>query len=76
VDGWSESVESSDTVELELKEDSRSECAMVYLVVMISSSSGVRKDTLFSAGNSGRVAVILRGSKRLAGLLVSMELRL
>ena len=63
-------------VELELKDDSRSECAMVYLVVVISSSSGVRKETLFSAGNSGRVAVILRGSKCRAGLLLSIELRL
>jgi hypothetical protein len=67
-----ESVEAdSSDVNVEL-EDSRSELAMVYLTVLISSSSGVRKDTRFSAGNMGREA-ILRGTMR---LLVRMELRL
>ena len=61
----------SSDVKVEL-EDSRSELAMVYLTVLISSSSGVRKDTCFSAGNMGREA-ILRGTMR---LLVRMELRL
>ena len=53
-------------------EDSRSELAQVYLTVLISSSSGVRKDTRFSAGNMG-LEVILRGTIR---LLERMELRL
>jgi hypothetical protein len=67
-----ESVEAdSSDVNVEL-EDSRSELAMVYLTVLISSSSGVRKDTRFSAGNMGREA-ILRGTMQ---LLVRMELRL
>jgi hypothetical protein len=67
-----ESVEAdSSDVNVEL-EDSRSELAMVYLTVLISSSSGVRNDTRFSAGNMGREA-ILRGTMR---LLVRMELRL
>lgn len=42
-------------------EESMSECASVYLTVLISSSRGVRKDTRFSAGNSGRAEAILRG---------------
>lgn len=58
-------------VKVEL-DDSRSELAQVYLTVLISSSSGVRKDTRFSAGNMGR-EVILRGTIR---LLARMELRL
>ena len=53
-------------------EDSRSEFAQVYLTVLISSSSGVRKDTRFSAGNIGLEA-ILRGTIR---LLTRIELRL
>jgi hypothetical protein len=63
---------SEDRVETEA---SRSECAKVYLTVVISSSSGVRKDTRFSAGNMGRAAAILRGTAA-AGRLVSMETRL
>lgn len=63
-------------VALELVEDSRSEWAMVYLVVLISSSSGVRKDTLFSAGNSGRAGAIFRGISCRAGLLLRIEARL
>lgn len=50
-----------DTVESEVAEDWRSECAMVYFVVLISSSRGVRNDTFFSAGNIGRTGAILRG---------------
>jgi hypothetical protein len=57
-------------------EDSRSEWAIVYLVVVISSSSGVRKQTCFSAGNIGRVEAILRGIIERAGLFVRMEVRL
>jgi hypothetical protein len=76
----SESVESvvvvdamEDSVELD---DSRSECAKVYLTFLISSSSGVRKETRFSAGNMGRLEAILRGIIDLAGLLDSIEVRL
>ena len=61
----------SSDVNVEL-EDSRSELAQVYLTVLISSSSGVRNDTRFSAGNMGLEA-ILRGTIR---LLTSIELRL
>ena len=53
-----------------------SECAKVYLTVLISSSRGVRNDTFFVAGNIGREAVILRGCSDCAGLLVSIEGRL
>lgn len=68
VDSFEDSVE---------REDWRSECARVYLTVVISSSSGVRKDTRFSAGNMGRAGVvILRGSVERAGLFVRMEARL
>jgi hypothetical protein len=59
-----------DSVELD---DWRSECASVYLVVLISSSSGVRKDTRFSAGNMGRLEAILRG---IIELLESIDARL
>jgi hypothetical protein len=57
-------------------EDSRSECASMYLTLVISSSSGVRKDTRFSAGNMGLEEVILRGIIDRAGLLASIEARL
>jgi hypothetical protein len=57
-------------------EASRSECARVYLTVVISSSNGVRKDTRFSAGNMGRDAAILRGITEFDVLLVSIETRL
>ena len=53
-----------------------SECAKVYLTVLISSSRGVRNDTFFVAGNIEREAVILRGCSDCAGLLVSIEGRL
>ena len=43
-------------------EDSRSEWASVYRVVVISSTSGVLNDTRFSAGNMGRDDAILRGT--------------
>jgi hypothetical protein len=62
-----------DRVELD---ESRSEWAKVYLTFLISSSSGVRKDTRFSAGNMGRLEAILRGINDLAGLLESIEVRL
>lgn len=61
-----------DSVELE---DARSECASVYLTVLISSSSGVRKDTRFSAGNMGRPDAILRGMMDFAGLFARMEVK-
>lgn len=57
-------------------EASMSECARVYLTVVISSSRGVRKDTRFSAGNMGREAAILRGMIERTGLLASAETRL
>ncbi len=56
-------------------DDSRSEWARVYLTVVISSSSGVRKDTRFVAGNMGREGAILRGESNLAGLLVRMDVK-
>jgi hypothetical protein len=64
---------SEDSVETEA---SMSECARVYLTVVMSSSSGVRKDTRFSAGNMGREAAILRGIMARSGLLASTEARL
>jgi hypothetical protein len=70
----SESVMSS--VEMVELEDSSSECAMVYLTVTISSSSGVRNDTFFSAGKSGLDAVIFRGASERARLLERIEVRL
>jgi hypothetical protein len=57
-------------------DESRSEWARVYLVVVISSSSGVRKETRFSAGNMGRFEAILRGIIERAGLLERIEARL
>lgn len=57
-------------------DDSRSEWAIVYLVVVISSSRGVRKQTCFSAGNMGRLEAILRGTIERAGLFERMETRL
>jgi hypothetical protein len=67
------------TVEPELTDDSRSwisECAMVYFDVLISSSSGVRNETFFSAGKKGRTGAILRGIRFRAGLLLRIEVRL
>ena len=57
-------------------DESRSEWARVYLMVVISSSSGVRKETRFSAGNMGRFEAILRGIIERAGLLERIEARL
>lgn len=54
----SEEVVASD--EMVDTEDSMSECASVYLTVLISSSKGVRNETRFSAGNSGLAEPILR----------------
>ena len=56
-------------------EDSMSECASVYFTVLISSSNGVRKDTRFSAGNSGLAEPILREVNGV-GPLERMERRL
>lgn len=76
----SEARESDDTVEASEEtvetEASMSEWASVYLTVVISSSSGVRNETRFSAGNMGRDAAILRGIIDLAGLLASTDTRL
>lgn len=70
----SDSLALADAIEESVElDDSRSECARVYLTVLISSSSGVRKDTRFSAGNRGRVGAILRGIIDLDGLLARME---
>jgi hypothetical protein len=79
----SEAVEPSESVDartsfedIELVDDWRSECAMVYFVVLISSSNGVRNETLFSAGKSGLAEAILRGIIFRAGLLLRIEARL
>lgn len=53
-----------------------SECARVNLTVLISSSSGVRNDTLFSAGKRGRAEFIFRGMICLMGPFDNMEARL
>lgn len=37
-----------------------SECASVYLVLTISSTRGVRKDTFLSAGKRGRIDILRR----------------
>jgi len=65
-----------ETVESELVEDCRSRWVMVYFVVVISSSSGVRKETRFSAGKRGRAVVILRGIRSREGPLMRIEIRL
>lgn len=75
-----------DTVEEERLDDSDSdvrlasgvisECAMVYLTVTISSSSGVRNDTRFVAGKSGLADAILRVRTSAMGLFDSIEGRL
>jgi hypothetical protein len=70
-------VEADDAMDDKVEQDdSMSECASVYLVVVISSSSGVRKDTRFSAGNMGRLEFILRGIIERAGLFERIESRL
>lgn len=64
-------------VEEEETEEVRSECAIVYLTVLISSSSGARKDTRFVAGNIGRDAdAMARGRIVGTGLFERMEVRL
>lgn len=70
-DNSDDSTEATEDVEASI-----SECAKVYLTVLISSSRGLRNDTFFVAGNIGREAVILRGCSDCAGLLVSIEGRL
>lgn len=55
------------------QDDSRSEWAIVYLTVLISSSRGVRKETFFSAGKKGRAGAILLVG---AWLFRRMEVRL
>jgi hypothetical protein len=58
--------------EVDRNDSSRSEWASVYLIVVISSSSGVRKATLFAAGNIGLEADVIfrfRGS----GLFANIE---
>jgi hypothetical protein len=49
---------------------------MVYFTVVISSSSGVRKDTFFSAGNSGLDRAIFRGASERVRLLERIEVKL
>ena len=56
--------------------DSISECARVNFTVLISSSSGVRKETRFSAGKRGRAEFIFRGMSCRVGPLDNMEARL
>lgn len=68
VDASDDMVETEDSM-------SMSECANVYFTVLISSSSGVRNDTFFSAGNKGLTGAILRDVSG-AGPLVRMERRL
>jgi len=57
-----EPVSMEEIVDDEEAEEAISECAMVYFVVVISSSKGARNDTRFVAGNMGREPeAILRG---------------
>ena len=55
--------------------DSMSECFHMYLVVRISSSNGLRNDTLFSTGKMGRLWLtdMLRRSEVGIGLFTRME---
>lgn len=55
--------------------DSMSECFQTYLEVLISSTSGLRKETCFSVGKMGRVWVMenRRRSVRGIGLFRSIE---
>lgn len=77
VDEESES-DSEDEIaeERELVEESRSEWAMVYFTVLISSSSGVRKETRLVTENMGLAGAIFRGRRCRAGLLARTDLRL
>lgn len=52
-----------------------SECARVYLVLTISSTSGVRNETFFSAGKRGRIDILRMFARGCKGLLASTELR-
>lgn len=54
---------------------SSSECATVYFVVCISSSSGALKDTLFCGGNIGRFAAVDMPARR-SGLFCRQDRRL
>lgn len=71
-----EEVEEEASEEMVEQDDSMSECAMVYLTVLISSSSGVRKETLFSEGKNGRAEAILRVAIMGARLFRRMEVTL
>jgi hypothetical protein len=74
----SETSEETESVEREIVDedsDSMSEWARVNLVVWISSTRGVLKDTFFSAGNLG-LPDILRASVRRMGLFANIECRL
>lgn len=55
--------------------DSISECARVYLVFLISSTRGVRKETFFSAGNRGRPDILRESTLRI-GLFANIECKL
>jgi len=68
--------ESRERVELVDASISISEWAMVYLELVISSSSGVRNDTFLVGGKKGRKGAIFRGRIDCAGLFESMEGRL
>lgn len=75
------SEEEDEMDEMDDVDSSRSACALacraerVYFTVLISSSSGVRNETLFSAGNKGLADAILR-EVRGAEPFVRMERRL
>lgn len=64
------------SVEMVELEDSSSECATVYFTFVISSSSGVRNDTRFSAGKNGLDEAIFRGARDRTRLLERIEVRL
>lgn len=57
----------------ESSDATRSECANVYFVLTISSTRGVRNDTLFSAGNLGRNDILRMFARGCRGLLASTE---
>jgi hypothetical protein len=74
----SEASDEMESVEMERVDDDSdwmSEWASVYLVVWISSTRGVLKETFFSAGNLG-LPDILRASVRRIGLFANIECRL
>lgn len=59
-DSKDEVVSMEEMVSIELIDDSMSKCVIVYFVVLISSSRGVRKDTFFSAGKKRLAGAIFR----------------